>query len=144
MSNVRRRKLRTRMFKHHKYFPKARQAQSYFFPFVCFSCRKSFKKPSSPSVRSCPECGGAMTQLSRKFKAPKRSDTTQWKKVQFLVDHGFRFYSVFDRTNCGQRVAYPKTLEEAREFVKRHKGQVGLAAPRGEQSGKAEHASSDA
>jgi predicted RNA-binding Zn-ribbon protein involved in translation (DUF1610 family) len=132
-------------FKPHKYFPKARQAQSYLFPFVCFSCRKSFKKPNSVSVRSCPECGGAMTQLSRKFKAPKRSDTAQWKKVQLLVSHGFRFYSVYEQTERGSsRVAYPRTLEEAREFVKGRKVQVGPAVPRGEQSGKAEHASSDA
>ena len=86
-----------------------------------------------------------MTQLSRKFKAPKRSDTAQWKKVQFLVDHGFRFYSVYEKTERGSsRVAYPRTLEEAREFVKGHKLQVGPAVPRGVQSGKAKHASSDA
>lgn len=67
-----------------------------------------------------------MTQLSRKFKAPKRSDAAQWKKVQFLVEHGFRFYTVYELTEHGaNRIAYPKTLEEAREFVKGHKRQVG-------------------
>ena len=113
-------------FRHHKHFPKARQAQSYLFPFVCLLCRKSYKKPTSLSARSCPECGGAMTQLSRKFKAPKCSDAVQWKKVQFLVEHGFRFYTVYEQTEHGvNRIAYPKTLEEAREFVKGHKRQVG-------------------
>jgi predicted nucleic acid-binding Zn-ribbon protein len=107
------------MFKHHKYFPKERAAQLYLFPHVCFGCRKSFKKPVSLSIRHCPQCGGALVQLSRKFKVPKTRDLAQWTKVKFLVDHGFRFYSVYQRVESGGgiRVDYPRTLAEARAFV---------------------------
>jgi hypothetical protein len=57
--------------------------------------------------------------LSRKFKPPKARDAQQWAKVRFLVEHGFSFYSVYERTEFGEiKVPYPKTLEEAREFVK--------------------------
>jgi hypothetical protein len=112
-------------FKHHKYFPKERQAQPYLFPHVCLQCRKSFKKPVSPSVRTCSTCTGTLTQLSRKFKAPKTSDLAQWAKVKFLIEHGFLFYSVYERVGISEvRVAYPKTLQEARDFVKGRKRQA--------------------
>lgn len=112
-------------FKHHKYFPKEREAQAYLFPHVCFKCRKSFKKPARSEPRLCPQCAGALTRLSRKFKAPKSSDLPQWEKVKFLVEHGFLFYSVYERIGVGEvRVPYPRTLEEAREFVKVNKRQA--------------------
>ncbi|PPC78722.1 hypothetical protein C4K68_04245 [Pokkaliibacter plantistimulans] len=58
-------------------------------------------------------------QLSRKFSVPKSSDRVQWQKVEFLVKHGFFFYSVYELRERGTyyRVAYPDTLHEAREFV---------------------------
>ena len=64
--------------------------------------------------------------LSRKFSAPRSSDLAQWKKVQFLVEQGFRFYSVYEPLVTGgmQRVRYPATLSEAREFVSLHRDQV--------------------
>ena len=110
------------MFKHHKYFPKERAAQHYLFPHVCFACRKSFKKPASLSQRLCPDCRGPLTQLSRKFKAPKARDLSQWSKVRYLVDHGFRFYPVYEQLDSGalMRVEYPRTLAEAQEFVAVH------------------------
>ena len=60
-----------------------------------------------------------MERLSRKFSAPRSADVAQWKKVQFLVEHGFRFYSVYEATASGgkQSVRYPSTLEEAKDFV---------------------------
>jgi hypothetical protein len=63
-----------------------------------------------------------MFQLSRKFKAPRAADAAQWAKVEFLVAHGFSFYSVYERIGVGERrVQYPETLAEAREFVKGRK-----------------------
>jgi hypothetical protein len=106
-------------FKHHTYFQNERKAETYLFPHVCLQCKKSFKKPVSLSPRVCPECKGELTRLSRKFKPPKARDAQQWAKVRFLVEHGFSFYSVYERTEFGEiKVPYPKTLEEAREFVK--------------------------
>ena len=67
-----------------------------------------------------------MTMLSRKFSAPAAKDKQQWQKVQYLVEHGFKFYSVYERSPSGgqQRVKYPETLQEARDFVTRHQRQT--------------------
>jgi len=73
-----------------------------------------------PEELPCPDCGEAAVNLGRHFKAPKKSDARQWAKVQFLVDHGFRFQKI--RTGSGHHdtVPYPETLEEARDFVVRY------------------------
>src|SRR5258708_35995303 len=87
--------------------------KGYLFPFACFECRRSFKRQPDLETRPCPYCGAPAVRLSRKFKAPKKDDLKQWEKVRFLVDHGFYFDSL-------QAAAYPETIAEAREFVKRH------------------------
>lgn len=106
-------------FKHHSHFPKADAGQAYRFPFVCFHCRKSFKYPALPERRLCPHCAGPMERLGRKFSAPKASDRMQWRKVQYLVEHGFRFQTVFVPVAPGvsRSVDYPRTLKEAEVFV---------------------------
>ncbi|GGA82318.1 hypothetical protein GCM10011369_25370 [Neiella marina] len=113
-------------FKHHKYFAKEKSIQSYLLPNVCFKCQKSFKKPSSEDARVCPDCGGELIELSRKFSAPKSTDTAQWKKVKYLVDNGFYFQSVYELREDGghYKVDYPATLSEAKEFVVRFKDQA--------------------
>ncbi|RTL41713.1 MAG: hypothetical protein EKK53_13130 [Burkholderiales bacterium] len=60
-----------------------------------------------------------MEMLSRKFSAPRSADVRQWKKVQFLVAHGFRFHTVYCTTESGgaRSVRYPATLDEAKDFV---------------------------
>ncbi len=62
-----------------------------------------------------------MEMLSRKFSAPRSNDFAQWEKVRFLVEHGFRFYSVYETTASGGKrvVSYPATLTEAHEFVRK-------------------------
>jgi hypothetical protein len=107
-------------FRHHSYFSKVKAEQQFRFPFVCFACRKSFKYPAGHAQRVCPQCRGPMEMLSRKFSAPKSRDLAQWQKVRFLVDHGFRFYSVYQPVESGGRVAvpYPATLQEAKSFVR--------------------------
>ena len=106
-------------FKHHEHFPKPRAGQASRFPFVCFACRKSFKYPAQPEPRVCPQCRGPMERLSRKFSAPKSGDLMQWRKVQYLVEHGFRFHTAFVPVGPGvsRSVDYPKTLQEAKAFV---------------------------
>lgn len=117
-------------FKHHSYFPKERLAQSYLFPFVCFGCRKSFRKPHLLGVRLCPQCRVPMTMLGRKFHAPKKNETVQWKKVQFLATHGFLFQSIYIATPSGgkQVVPYPRTLKEAIAFVLAYREQAVSAS----------------
>lgn len=69
--------------------------------------------------------------MNRKFKAPPAADIKQWAKVQFLAEHGFRFGSIVDKG--GNRVPYPGTLPEAREFVREYadvaKGRLTEDAP---------------
>jgi hypothetical protein len=107
-------------FMHHKYFPKERHLRSYRFPFVCFGCRKSFKYPASATGRACPQCQKPLEMLGRKFSAPRTRDLAQWKKVEYLVAHGFRFYSVGVLVSSGGFlfVKYPSTLAEAKRFVR--------------------------
>jgi hypothetical protein len=96
----------------------------WLFPYVCFTCRKSFKRRlvgQELADKKCPNCGGVAIGLSRKFKPPLRSDAAQWKKVEYLVAHGFRFFSQKD-PRTGATTPYPATLAEARIFVRRFGG----------------------
>lgn len=114
-----------RKFRHHAYFAKPKQLQTFRFPFVCFVCRKSFKYPANLAERRCPQCRGGMVMLSRKFSAPKAKDRDQWKKIQLLVEHGFRFYPVYKPVAGGwQAVRYPQLLNEVAEFVRDFAAQV--------------------
>ena len=117
-------------FKHHSYFPKDKDVQSYLFPNLCFECRKSFKKPRAEEARICPECGGPLVEVGRKFSVPKSNDKHQWEKVRFLVENGFLFQSVYEqREDKGHyKVSYPKTLKEAQEFVVKYAAQAAKSA----------------
>lgn len=41
----------------------------------------------------CPKCRGAMTCLGKKFTPPKRSDEAQWKKLEWMIQNGWRGYN---------------------------------------------------
>ena len=114
-------------FKHHSHFTKKKAEQQFRFPFVCFACRKSFKYPACTAKRTCPQCRGPLEMLSRKFAAPKSKDIAQWQKVKYLVEHGFRFYSVYQPVEGGGQtpVRYPTSLREAESFVQAFQEQVG-------------------
>lgn len=72
---------------------------------VCFSCRKQFRKPSRqncgpwelPSRRKpgrtyvCPECKAPMINMGMYFKPPRREDKQGWKRMQRLAENGVRF-----------------------------------------------------
>jgi len=93
---------------------------NYLFPYVCFACRKSFKRSITEEGlpdKTCPNCGGVAHGMSRKFKPPAAKDTTQWDKVEFLFQNGYRFFTQHDEN--GQCVPYPKTIKEAKAFVLR-------------------------
>ena len=103
---------------------------TYLFHFACFECQRSHKRSleSDELFKVCPNCAGKTIRLGRHFKPPKSSDSAQWKKVRFLVKHGFLFQHVYDSPQGGSLVNYPDTLEEAREFVERYRGQAWDAA----------------
>lgn len=106
-------------FQHHSRFPNASAAQQYRFPHVCCACRKAFKYPANASGRICPQCKQPLERLSRKFHAPRSKDIAQWKKIELLLRHGFRFHPVYRQVTGSIKVAvaYPATLEEAKSFV---------------------------
>lgn len=93
-------------------------------PFVCFSCRKQFDRNwnGSDNFKVCPECGDKTIRYDIKFKAPKKSDHSQWKKIEFLRDHGFYFQRVYDIIDDGvfQTKSYPNDLKEAKNFVNKY------------------------
>lgn len=98
----------------------------YGVAYACVICRKSFKRQVDfatciPSEKVCPECGRPSFRVGRHFKAPRRSDRAQWEKVRFLLEHGFRFQKIRVGPHQHDTVPYPKTLEEAREFVEEFK-----------------------
>ncbi len=97
-------------FRNHNHFPKEKYNISYLFPNVCFTCRKSFKKPLSEKPSICPNCTSEMVALNRKFSAPKAKDIDQWEKVQFLVNHGFLFQSVYETRVQNSKYQLKKNL----------------------------------
>lgn len=90
----------------------------YFYPYLsahaCFSCQKSFKL-SCDKEHICPQCGETVYLMGRAFKAPKRRDDEQWRKVQKLYALGFRFYSYEE--DDPPLPPLPKRLREVDNFV---------------------------
>lgn len=94
------------------------QSPPYLYPFVCFVCRRSFKRRAEDrDEMACPVCGNTTIRLSRKFKPPRRADVRQWAKVEALVRLGFRFDTIYD--NAGVAVRYPATERGIPAFVER-------------------------
>lgn len=98
----------------------------YNMSFACFDCCKSFKREfllneDMSMELKCPNCGGVSHNLGRHFKAPKKTDKSQWKKVRFLFDHGFRFQKIRIGSGHHDVVLYPDNLEQAKEFVVKYK-----------------------
>jgi hypothetical protein len=99
---------------------------AYLIHFACFACRRSFKRNvdfrAPVYVKPCPNCSGQAIHLGRHFKPPKPTERKQWEKVEYLVQSGFFFQHVQNAESC--QVAYPETLEEAREFVASYRSQA--------------------
>lgn len=96
-------------------------ATAYNMAFACFDCRKSFKRHYDLKLRPeqlvCPNCGGTAFNFGLQFKPPKIEDDKQWAKVRFLFDHGFRFQKIRLGDTHHDTVAYPETLDDARQCV---------------------------
>ena len=71
---------------------------------VCFACRKQFRKPLAPIRREhaqdsaqpeeqqpCPECKGSMIDMGKYFRPPRRRDKRDWEQLRLMAEHGFRF-----------------------------------------------------
>ena len=97
----------------------------YTVSFACLNCRRAFKREVNPAQSSlkldCHNCSSSAYNLGRHFKAPKRTDLQQWKKIEFLLQHGFRFQKIRTSSHHHDTVPYPQTLAQAREFVLKYK-----------------------
>lgn len=88
---------------------------SYLIAHACFACRKSFKiAPRSELKAACPNCGGAIHEMGRSFKAPPSRNLGQWAKVQVLHEAGFRFFS-YRTFNCPP---LPDRLSQVEAFIR--------------------------
>jgi len=84
--------------------------------YACFDCRKTFKgtdRRQHQTHKSCPQCGVTMTVMGNDFKAPRRKDTAQWRKVELLAERGL----VFGSCGCSGPGYAPRTMEDARLLV---------------------------
>ena len=101
----------------------------YLFPYVCFACRKAFKREYAEGAlaKVCPHCGGQTHVAGRNFKPPKRTDDAQWEKVRLLFANGFRFFTLHEAN--GKRVRYPTSLSEAHAFIETHRARARNPAP---------------
>jgi predicted RNA-binding Zn-ribbon protein involved in translation (DUF1610 family) len=92
---------------HHSSYP-------YLGAHACFNCQKSFKL-SYEKDHVCPQCGLIIYRMGRAFKAPKRGDHEQWRKVQKLYASGFRFHCY-----GGDYPPLPERLREVDLFIEQY------------------------
>jgi hypothetical protein len=69
--------------------------------FVCFECRKVFKRPSHHRVGDgyhvlvrasvCPECQCLLQPVGDAFRAPRKDDSAAWKGVERAIRRGRTF-----------------------------------------------------
>src|SRR5579872_3366756 len=77
-------------------FPGWRQTRVPRAHWVCFSCRKMFRKMNRQAATSaalCPQCRQAMTDMGPHFETPKISNRRLWALMQELAQAGYRFHS---------------------------------------------------
>jgi len=60
--------------------------------------------------------------VSHKFRPPKATDEKAWAVANFMIAHGFGYYTIRDKK--GLAVAYPTTLADAKEFVAKYESQA--------------------
>ena len=87
----------------------------YLVAHACFSCCKSWKVRADTGA-VCPQCALPLKEMGRAFKAPKKTDAEQWKKVEALWRSGFRFWSV----GSTEVEPLPERLRDVEDFVRRN------------------------
>ena len=99
-------------------FPPKVAGPAYLTQCACFACRKSFKKDLADPrfTPQCPECGRALVPMGRYFRAPRKTDAAQWKKVEMLSRAGV----YFGGRQSGELGQFPDTLREAKDFIARN------------------------
>lgn len=95
-------------------------SEPYRQPYACFHCWKSFHATMEWDRTKrrcveflCPECKQPMHSMGLDFKAPRKHDVQQWRKVKMLCDNGFTYNSC----GCGSGCR-PKRLSEMDAFLR--------------------------
>ena len=98
---------------------------------VCINCRIAFNNNAN-SPEKCLCCGETVILLPHRFRPPSKSNDEEWKTVKFLVQNGFPYQHIYKvqslkKINVRENyAAYPKTLRDAKEFVKLYEAQSKL------------------
>ena len=97
---------------------------------VCLECYRVENLGLNLDVEKCPLCSNQMVFINHNFRPPKKTDKKKWELVKFLISEGFPFHHVYQegkseylKTELDNYVNYPKTLQEAKEFVIKYKDQ---------------------
>ena len=99
---------------------------------VCLNCRKAFSTATDNMhmPKKCPECANDFVFYNHKFKPPQKDDLKAWKIVSYLNEHGFNYQHVYKEVRVHRWESnenyedYPRTLDEAKEFVIKFKSQA--------------------
>lgn len=76
---------------------------------TCIPCRFSAK-----DTYECPHCRKPMTYMGKAFKPPRKTNDSQWRKVEMLLAHDIRF----GYCSCHRpRKAKVSTLAEAKNLT---------------------------
>jgi len=73
---------------------------------VCFDCREGRKAAINHSPHFCHSCSRPMIEMGPTFKIPRKSDRSQWRKIEILYGDGERFNSY------GRELKLPRRLSE--------------------------------
>lgn len=76
---------------------------------TCIPCRFSAKQ-----TYTCPYCHEPMTYMGKAFKPPRKSNNTQWRKVELMVEHS----QYFGYCRCCRPRKTPATLSEAKTLYR--------------------------
>ncbi len=97
---------------------------------VCLKCYRVENLGLNLDVEECPLCSNQMVFINHNFRPPKKTDKKKWELVKFLISEGFPFHHVYQegkseysKNESDNYVNYPKTLQEAKEFVIKYKDQ---------------------
>ncbi len=101
-----------------------------YFHYVCLSCRRCAKRQPRSCYEEnvalgCAQCGAEMTPVGKHFSAPKRRDDAGWRKLQWMIENGWRggAWPVAPAMNLNQvreslrtnRIARDARLQRAKE-----------------------------
>ena len=87
-----------------KYEDQNKMRQHNLEHWVCFECRKMFKRPfriendgADPKAPArpyiCPQCRETTINMGLYFEPPRQDDLASWKRTRLLADFGYFFYT---------------------------------------------------